>query len=406
MSIFLGYMLLILIALLGARWSFRPISIPFFPQNAWPTVTKYLVVGIALGPYFTNILNTDMLGQLMPVIHLILGWIGFLVGMQLEWRQLRRFPSALFFSTFVHVVIAFGIVFGAFFLLWPLFGISQMASVEGALFLAAVGVCSTPTYIAIANRYFYPSSPLIVFIKFVTSFAAVFGIVLFGFWTFVRNNLHLHEMPLPIFQWLMIAGGLGIILSIIFHSFSRLSTSSSDRLAFTIGILIFSGGLSVYLRLPPLFVNMIAGMIFVNVNKKSEEIFSFLLYSERVVYLVLLIISGAMWKFSWIGGLSLAFCYFTIRFFGMLGGGALAIMAPPSLRKLPRFCGVAFVSQGGVAVALIVNLQLFYSGDIIRTLVSAIYFAFVFNEIMGSHYLDKLLMKQEGLFLGRLRQKK
>ncbi|MGM0668139.1 MAG: hypothetical protein ACQET1_00385, partial [Gemmatimonadota bacterium] len=92
MDPFVSTLILILLALLGARFSFSTIFVPSGPRLVFRTGTHFLFLGLALGPHALGLLTEEAITQLFPLLGLGLGWIGFLFGLQLDRRHLRQFP--------------------------------------------------------------------------------------------------------------------------------------------------------------------------------------------------------------------------------------------------------------------------------------------------------------------------
>ncbi len=81
-------LILILVALIGARFSFSTLRAPPGPRLVLRTGTHFLLIGFLLGPHVLGLLSQDSLRQLFPLLGMGLGWIGFLFGLQLDRRNL------------------------------------------------------------------------------------------------------------------------------------------------------------------------------------------------------------------------------------------------------------------------------------------------------------------------------
>ena len=92
MDPFVSTLILILLALLGARFSFSTVRVPPGPRLVFRTGTHFLLLGFVLGPQLLGLLTEDAVRQLFPLLGMGLGWIGFLFGLQLDHRNLRQFP--------------------------------------------------------------------------------------------------------------------------------------------------------------------------------------------------------------------------------------------------------------------------------------------------------------------------
>ena len=57
---------------------------------------EFLIIGAIIGPGGVGLLDARTLVGLEPFLILALSWIGLLIGIQLRWRHLIRFPLAYF----------------------------------------------------------------------------------------------------------------------------------------------------------------------------------------------------------------------------------------------------------------------------------------------------------------------
>ena len=62
----------------------------------------HLFIGVLVGPHLLQLLSVEILGQLNFLIALVLGWAGFLIGLQVKIIEFKRFQKSyfLFSSTF------------------------------------------------------------------------------------------------------------------------------------------------------------------------------------------------------------------------------------------------------------------------------------------------------------------
>ncbi|NIR35309.1 MAG: hypothetical protein GWN82_11925, partial [Gemmatimonadetes bacterium] len=91
MSSLVATLVLILVALLGARFSFSTETVPPGPRLLFRTGTHFLLVGFALGPAALGLLTPEATRGLFPFLALGLGWVGFHFGLQLGRDSLRLF---------------------------------------------------------------------------------------------------------------------------------------------------------------------------------------------------------------------------------------------------------------------------------------------------------------------------
>jgi hypothetical protein len=79
----LATLILILLALVGARFSFSTVHIAAGPRLLFRTGTHFIVIGFVLGPSVLGLVTREALEHLFPFFALGFGWVGFLFGMQL-----------------------------------------------------------------------------------------------------------------------------------------------------------------------------------------------------------------------------------------------------------------------------------------------------------------------------------
>ena len=82
-------LILILLALLGARITFNTDRISPGPALLLRTGTHFLFIGFALGPHALGLMTDEAVRQLFPMMALGLGWVGFHFGLQLDRKILR-----------------------------------------------------------------------------------------------------------------------------------------------------------------------------------------------------------------------------------------------------------------------------------------------------------------------------
>ncbi|MEJ2537233.1 MAG: hypothetical protein P8048_09320, partial [Calditrichia bacterium] len=114
MTPFLGLLIILLITFVGARFLHRS-TITKNPLFSGLIVSgfPYILIGIILGPQLFNFLNTQIISSLEPLIALAIGWVGLLFGLQLRWRNIRRFPRNYVLFTSVQSLVTFLVILAA-----------------------------------------------------------------------------------------------------------------------------------------------------------------------------------------------------------------------------------------------------------------------------------------------------
>ncbi|UCE40701.1 MAG: hypothetical protein JSV17_14825 [Candidatus Aminicenantes bacterium] len=355
--------LLILIAFLAARFitkrtSLSPVNYFFYSGFI------YILLGLSLGSSGWNVLSSSILTGLTPLVGLGLGWVGFLFGFQLETKYLKRFPGkyiSLSLLQFVFVFLSSGFVF--FLVLKLFYPTEQVYLLYGMA--AALGLLlslNSPTLLSMASRvipergnYFY----LARFLASVSGFWGIVGLVLLlSFWHF------------PFFESFVFLKGGGflllstlfpILLGFLFHFLTKKKTSEEQMLVYLLGLVFFVSGAAFYFNLPPLYLSMVLGITFSNLTKIHERLYPLLLSTEKPLYIIFLILIGALWDVD----LDYTVVFLVVL---MVVLRVLAYILPLPLFKvildfplhLPTRFGLCFLSSGGIGVAFAVSMKLAY----------------------------------------------
>lgn len=357
-------LVLILLALLGARFSFSNVSVPAGPRLLFRTGTHFLFLGFLLGPTLVGLLSGQALRQLLPLMALGLGWVGFLFGVQLDRAHLREFPWSFHLFALGQAVVAFAL-FAA--LAWV--GLDSMGSggeVSTLLVLgaAATACVSAPAGIAMVSTNFMVRGPLRRLLFYVASVDAVVGVLALQvtYALFHPTDVILGLPRVTALGWVVVASGLGVISGILFLWLTRTRVQADELVLYLLGITAFSSGAALHLQLSPLFVSMIMGAVVVNLSPDREQIYDALQKWEKPTYVVLLLLAGALLRFptAWIVALGAG--YALLRAGAKATGGLVMSRVLPLEGPPPMRVGLGLIFQGGISIAMAVSCLLTFQG--------------------------------------------
>jgi Kef-type K+ transport system membrane component KefB len=355
--------ILILIAFLGAKFitkrtSLSPVNYFFYSGFI------YIFLGLSLGRSGWDILSSSILAGLTPLIGLGLGWVGFLFGFQLETKYLRRFPPkyiSLSFLQFVFVFVSGGFVFSvALNFLYPseqVFLLYGMAAALGLLLSL-----NSPTLLSMALRVIPERGNYYYLARFLVSVSGFWGIVglmlLLSFWHFPFFE---SKVFLKGGSFLLLSTLFPALLGFLFHFLTKKKTSEEQMLVYLLGLVFFVSGAALYFNLPPLYLSMVLGITFSNLTKIHEKLYPLLLSTEKPLYIIFLILIGALWDVSLDYTVALLVALMVVL-------RVITYAMPLPLFKvildfplhLPVRFGLCFLSSGGIGVALAVSLKLAY----------------------------------------------
>jgi len=392
MSAIYAFGLLILLAFLGTQFLVRKRTLSAL-NYLFLSGFVYIFLGLYLGHHGLNILSPQVLEALDPLISLGLGWIGFLFGFQLERKYLRRFSKKAVGLSVLKSLFVFLCVFGMMLLLMmPIFPDQPPYLLFGtALAFALLATVSSPTLLNAACFVLPARGDYFYLARFLTSVSGIWSIVglslLFSFWHFPLLETHLIIRGILL---LCASTLLPSILGIMFHFLTRKKTSEHEMLVYVLGLVFFVSGAAFYFNLSPLYSSMIMGIVYSNLTRIHEKLYPLLLSTEKPIYIMFLILIGALWNFRFDWNIVILVAVFT--FARIIGYTLLLPLCRLLLRyptPLPPVYGLAFLSFGGIGVAVAVSLKLAYPLELTDVFLSVALLVIIINELLGPKALQK-----------------
>ncbi len=394
-------LILILVALIGARFSFSTLRAPPGPRLVLRTGTHFLLIGFLLGPHVLGLLSQDSLRQLFPLLGMGLGWIGFLFGLQLDRRNLSHFPIALHLLAIGQAALVFFLFVGVGGLVLTGAGFSQRTPMLLLLGAAASACISTPAGIALISTNYRVVGRVRDLLFFVASVDALVGIAALQtiYALFPPGDLGIGLPLLSRLTWIVAALGLGVICGILFLWLTRPRPGSEEMVLFLLGIAAFASGAALQLQLSPLFVSVVMGSVVANFSPDPQRVFRVLHEWEKPIYVVFLLLAGALLDFStpWIAVLALG--YAILRGGGKVIGNLAMIRVLPLEVTPPRRFGLGLIPQGGISLAMAISGVLTYGGlvlngmDAADLLFAVVVLGVLLSELAGPFFTLNILQR-------------
>jgi len=305
-----------------------------------------LAAGVLLGPQGIAILAPSTLDALQPIVPVALAGLGVLLGVGLDlrsWRDLRLLDAGSLEATITMMTIA------------AVYIVTAGSSVAMPLMLAAVLVaaCGGPSTSHPAS---YSQSAagmravrLIDFDDVVPVLVTAVAVAAAGTQLVLRDVLVV----------LLKAGAAGAALALAGRLLVGETDSDGERRVFIIAVLLLVAGVAEYLRVPSLFVGLIAGLVW-GATDRGERLASNVRYLQHLILVTVLVIAGARVVPS-AGALWLAGVFVLARTFGKLAGSWTASAA--FKREIPRLAAVRGVAPGLVGIALALTIERAFPGS-------------------------------------------
>ena len=236
----------------------------------------------------------------------------------------------------------------------------QRSSLRDAL---ALGACAAPAApvaaVAIARSSGNAAAALI---NRVTLLNDVAGVVVIGLiCAYFRPTDVLSVWKLPHIAWIFVTLGLGGVLGILTYVLIRSARSQPEEMALLLGAIALSAGMSGYLAISPLVTCAIAGALLTNLpHRGMRALKETIAQVERPLYLIFLLVAGALWDPRAWQGWVLALVFVLSRVGGKLMGAHVAVRVGPRDLPDPDTLGLALSAQSPIAIATIVSYVTLY----------------------------------------------
>lgn len=354
-----GILLLIAVALLAAELVRHKKRLPSFFGILIYTYTEFVLLGLAIGPRGLNLIDERLLIAADPFLHLSLGGIGLIFGLQFSFTQMKRFQPHMFYLTFFQAAITFAVCALSIYLLMRMLGAVHGDALFLAAVLATIASVSAPQIIAHTIREQKVRGENAHLLQFITALDGSFGVFVLTLIVGARTEFGLTPWKsLNAVTGLALCAAVGVACGVVFHWLTELRTTAEEMVLYLMGLVILSSSVAATLHLSPLFVNIVFGLTVANLSVRVEEVFGQLGRLERPLFIVLLILAGARWEIALQWVLPLILVYLTSRFLGKWAGCRLGIRWFPLYFKPVDRLGFGLIGQGGIALALLINFSL------------------------------------------------
>ena len=150
MNILLSLVFLVLIAYVGSIIFHRyPIKSNWLNSILY-SGNLYIVMGFVIGPNVINLINGKIIDQLNVLYALVLGWAGFLIGLQTNFKNLKRFRRIYYYFATSNFFIAFSLSSILLILTFPLI-LEKLRNTE-IIILATASAVTSPIMLGIFLR--------------------------------------------------------------------------------------------------------------------------------------------------------------------------------------------------------------------------------------------------------------
>ena len=349
-----------------------------------PSVTGFLIVGIAAGPHGLGFLSADLMHTIAFAEPLALGVIVFLIGEQLTRKMLQRHHPSFWLASALNILLPGALVAVALRVIAP------DDPVSGWL-LAIIAVSGAPATIMAVISELQAKSRACDTMLGASALDSIFTVVAYSVVApFLMLSLRIHATlgDALLDTARQVGGGilLGMIAGAALASLLKRVFQDGELLALGLVTILLAVATAEALGFSSLLAALVAGVVAASIEEgrgDRERVFRSLRTVEYPVYIIFFTLAGAHLELGAVlaaGGLAAA--YIVARSAGKFLAGAAGGLAAGYTARQSSWIGLGMLPQAGVAVGLgLAAAQAFpESGPTVNAVILA---AIVFFEIVG-----------------------
>ncbi|MFQ5901058.1 MAG: cation:proton antiporter [Thermodesulfobacteriota bacterium] len=348
-----------------------------------PSVTAYILFGILIGPFALNLTSDKLLLSSGIISNFVLGIVAFSLGEGLSIKFIKKLGKVVVWIPILEAV-------GAWILVTLVFLIVLKQPLYLSLIFGSIASATAPAATMAIVRELKAKGTFTDVLLGVVAIDDAWCLIIFALSLAISKALYFNGEDIYLFNIIgkglyeiggaFVVGGITGLACIGFSKF--LLKRDDDLLVYTIGFILISMSLSIYLHLSLLLTCMAMGTVVNNIGDSGRKLFESIRRIDSFLYLIFFVIVGASLEINLMSSVGiLVIVYMLARVVGKIGGaflGAYISEAPQSIKYL----GLALVPQAGVAlgVAMIAKTEFPVVGGFILTTIIA---EVIMNELIG-----------------------
>ena len=373
----------------------------FFGKFRIPSVVGYVILGIALGKSFLNILNPYFVDKLSLINDLALGIIAFIIGGELNLHRLKRLGKSI-------LTIAIFESLGAFiFVIFLTYIFTK--NIYSSIILGAIASATAPAAtVAVINQY-RARGPLTTTILGVVGIDDAIALMIYTFASTIclSSFLHMHSsfllMSLRSAEVILFSVLGGAILGIVLGYLLKNLKSKEEIFGFVLAFILLGEGIALHLHLSELLFVMSMAFVVNNLSlRKTNTAIETLNTLGFPLIATFFALAGTRLDIKLLPSIGIVgVVYFFARILGKLGGAYLGAKASSAPEVIQKYVGFSLWPQIGVAVALAIMVERDFGhlgavgSNLAKLAVNVLLFTTIFTEILGP-LMTKISLEKAG----------
>jgi hypothetical protein len=340
---------------------------------------EYILVGVLIGPHFPwKLVSERALVELSPLFSLLLGLVGFVLGLRGRQRERRLDHSVVGYVTSVAVLLTVAagtlpVLIWAFpwqtsnvdFVLqhtlvrwqgWVVELVAPSTHLWISLGVGASAAVASPLLIEQARSRPAAGGRVSSLLETVAHSSQITAVLTLGFvLASARATAQASRFSMTVTEWETAAVAVGVASGLLFGLFIGRESDRSRIFLATIGLVTFAAGIGAALGISPLFVCLLAAVTVSATSSHSARVRDELMRLQHPLFVLVMIFAGTLWVpvqgWQWAFPVGYVVVRFVTRRFWMTVGSKLFLERPLRTRRL----GNGLLFQGTLAVAVAVN---------------------------------------------------
>ena len=384
-KVVLGLVFLFALAYLAGTAKVQALEKKLQVTNVVTAGLPFVFLGVIAHTRGVGILSESVLWELRPLLALGLGWIGFTTGFRFDSKLGESLMPGTSAVSLITASVPFATIVAACALLLVYVEHSPANAIflRDAMMLGTAGAMTAynaPKLLQSSGRAGQAVDRVgsIVTLQQLAGFIGL--LVVAAYFRPQDNSVAWH---LPGTAWLFITLGMGTMIGgVVWGMLARIKAGPEFTLLI-LGSVCFTAGMASFLRISPLVVCFIVGLILVNLPGTSKaQIREALEHMERPVYLLFLLVAGSLWNVTKWQGWALMILFVPARLFGKWLAVKVCRKELPDGLSLGEQRALIFSPMGALSIAIVVNAQDLYYGAVISWMVTAVIGGAIVTEVI------------------------
>lgn len=380
MTPFLGIIFLFILAYVGSF-----IYQQYHLSTGWTKLLLYsgsinLFIGYLIGPNSFGLLSNVIIGKLYVLVGLVLGWAGFLIGLQVKRSELKRFQSTYYYYSSLNFIITFlGIISFVIFI-----NLILNLQLEPAIIIlmSILGTVSSPILVGLLKEKYNLRGPFIHLIQFTVALDNIIGVVFFGI-TMLFINRFFHQ-DFQILLLILVSFFFSISMSWLFYKISTMIENIHQFFLVLIGFVLIIVGFALNLNQSVLLVSFLFGIVLTNLPVDTRKLYQSIDNAEKPLYYLMMIFIGASIETIKIEYLLVVPLIIILRILVKYLAGNLAKWPFRSLPVHDSRIGLPKIGMGGIALAMALDFHLSLQNSISQMILFIVSAMAVTNVVIST----------------------